>query len=336
MMRDDRDWLPFQSFPIGSVLGIRIQINLLLPFIIPVLCLWFGWRLGCSLSALVCLSVLIHESARVVLANASGRPPDRAVLWPAGSLSTSESPRTQVVGAIAGLMSHLVICLVTAVPFYLSGEIWSALDPRQLQNFQLGPKPFHNFMYLFLVVNWTMLLVNLLPLPPMSMGIVFKELAKSLFGKDNGKVIWMRGSWCLATLLLFVGLVFQWTLVVALAGISMLCLMMLSHQTTSFESEPTETFLGYDFSEGYTSLNRSHQSEEPTSLIQRWRAKREETRRIREAERDLEVSENLDRILAQVHESGIDSLSPYDRKLLDSASERFRTRGALPGSSEVE
>lgn len=336
MIRDDHDWLPFQSFHIGSVLGIRVEVNLLLPLIIPVLCLWFDWRIGCSLSALICLSALIHETARVILANASGRPPIRAILWPAGSLSTSKSSRTRVVGAVAGLMSHLVICMVTAVPFYLSGQIWTALDPQQLQDFQLGPQPFQNFLYLFFVVNWTMFLVNLLPLAPMSMGIVFKELAVKLLGSDNGPILWRRGSWCLATLLLVAGLVFQLTIVVAIAGISMLCLMMQSRDVENFEPEPKETFLGYDFSEGYTSLNRSQQKEEPTSLLQRWRAKREQVRKMREAELDLEVSENLDRILSQVHQSGIDSLSPYDRKLLNCASERFRTRGAIPGSSELE
>ncbi|MBD3674672.1 MAG: M50 family metallopeptidase [Planctomycetaceae bacterium] len=311
-------------------------MNLLLPLLIPVLCFWFGWRLGCSLSAVLCLSVLVHELSRLLLANASGEPPELSVLWPAGSLSTADSSRTRVVGAIAGLLSHLVICLMTSVPFYQSGQLRVALDPRNLEAFELGPEPLGNIVYLLFVVNWTLMVVNLLPFPPLAMGLVFKELAEKKLGKDAGAMIWLRGCWCLTTLLFLGGLALEVTLAVAIAALGMLSLMVRSRNATTFESEPRETFLGYDFSEGYTSLNRSHQSEKPTSLLQRWRAKREEIRRTREAELDLEVSENLDRILAQVHETGIDSLSSYDRKLLDSASERFRTRGALPGSSEVE
>jgi hypothetical protein len=126
------------------------------------------------------------------------------------------------------------------------------------------------------------------------------------------------------------------SLVVALAAVSMLSLMTLSHSARSYETEPSETFLGYDFSEGYTSFDRSVSQTEPVapSILERWREKRQNQRLQREAALDLEVSENLDRILAQVHEHGIDSLSYHDRKLLDCASERFRSRSSMPKTTE--
>jgi len=116
----------------------------------------------------------------------------------------------------------------------------------------------------------------------------------------------------------------------------MLSLMTLSQSARSYEAEPTETFLGYDFSEGYTSLDRSVSQNEPVapSILERWRQKRQDQRLKREAALDQEVAENLDRILAQVHEHGIDSLSYHDRKILDSASERFRSRSSMPKTTE--
>jgi len=336
MMRDDRGSLPFWSIPITSLLGIRFQINLLFVLLLPVLCLWFGLRLGCSLSAILFLSAAIHESARIALCNWFGEPPTQSILWPAGGLTTASRPRTRVLGAIAGMSANLLICLLTAYPLYQSGRIWTALEPLLLDEFQLGKDPGQNIVYLLFAINWTLTLVNLLPLAPLAMGIIFKELANRLFNEENGEIIWLRTSWCLATLLLVTGLTLEVPMVVAIAAVSMLTLMMHSRVESRFEPEQKETFLGYDFSEGYTSLNRSQPSTESSSLMQRWREKREEQRRLRDAELDLEVSENLDRILTQVHDHGMESLSQNDQKILKCASERFRTREALPKSSELE
>jgi hypothetical protein len=336
MMRDNRGSLPFWSIPISSVLGIRIQINLLFFLLPPALCLWFGLRLGCSISALLFFSAVIHECARIIVCNWHGEPPTQSILWPAGGLMTASRPRTRVLGAIAGMTANLLICLLTAYPLYQSGRLGTALDPMLLDEFQLGQSPGTNIIYLLFAINWTLTLVNLLPLLPMTSGILFKELAHKIFNEDNGEIIWLRSSWCLATILLLTGLTLELTMVVAIASVSMLAIMMQSQVVTRFEPEPKETFLGYDFSEGYTSLNRDSAPPKPESLVQRWKDKREEQRRIREAELDLEVSENLDRILAQVHEDGMDSLNQNDRKLLKRASERFRTRETLPKISKLD
>lgn len=336
-MREEKGWLPFWSVPAGSLLGIRIYISSLIPLLIPVLCLWFGLRLGISISAVLLFAALIHEFTRVLVVNWCGAPPESSLLWPVGSLSPSGPSKVRIVGALAGISANLGVCLLTACPLVRNETIWTALDPVLLADFELGSDAGMNVVYLLFAVNWTVALINLLPLPPFAMGVVFEVLAEKLFGEESGRFVWIRFSWCLATFLILGGLVLDLSLVVALVAVAMLALMMLSQSARSFDAEPAETFLGYDFSEGYTSLNRSLSQSEPItpSILERWRQKRQDQRRKREAALDLEVSEHLDRILAQVHAEGIDSLSYHDRKLLDNASERFRSRSSsIPKPTE--
>jgi hypothetical protein len=335
MMREEKGWLPFWSLPTGSLLGIRLSISLLFPLLVPVLCLWFGLRLGALVSGILLLAATLHEFARVLAVNWCGQPPESCVLWPAGGLSPSGSARVRIVGALAGVSANLTVCLATLWPLIRTQAIWRALDPVLLSEYQLGPDAGMNAVYLLFAINWTLVLINLLLLPPFAMGVVFEALSEKIFGEPYSRV-WMRFSWCLAAFLLLGGLVLDLSLVVALAAVSMLSLMTLSQSAHSYDPEPTETFLGYDFSEGYTSLDRSVSQTEPVtpSILERWRKKRQDQRLKREAALDHEVSENLDRILAQVHEHGIDSLSSHDRKLLDRASQRFRSRSSVPKTTE--
>lgn len=329
-MREEKGWLPFWSVPTGSVLGIRIYISLLIPLFIPVLCLWFGFRLGISISAVLLSAAVVHEFARVLAVNWCGEPPASCLLWPVGGLSPSGSSKVRIVGALAGIGANLGICVLTAWPLVRNENIWMALDPVRLTEFRFTSDAGMNVVHLLFAINWTVALINLLPLPPFAMGVVFEALAEKIFGEESGRFLWVRFSWCVATFLILGGLVLDLSLVVSLVAVAMISLMTISLVTRTYDSEPAETFLGYDFSEGYTSLNRSVSQSEPVtpSILERWRQKRQDQRRRREAALDLEVSENLDRILAQVHEQGVDSLSYHDRKLLDSASERFRSRSS--------
>lgn len=336
MMREEKGWLPFWSVPAGSLLGIRLYISWLIPLLVPVFCLWFGLGPGALICAVLLLSAIIHELARVLAVNWCGEPPQSCLLWPVGGLSPSGSPNVRIVGALAGIGANLGICLLTAWPLVQNKIFWTALDPAELAKYPLLPDPATNAVYLLFAVNWALALINIVPLPPFAMGVVLEVLFEKIFGEENSRV-WIRFSWVLAVFLILGGLILELSLVVALAAVAMLSLMTLSHSPRTYDAEPAETFLGYDFSEGYTSLNRSaSQTESVTpSILERWRQKRQDQRRQREAALDLEVSEHLDRILAQVHAEGIDSLSYHDRKLLESASERFRSRGtSLPKPTE--
>lgn len=58
--------------------------------------------------------------------------------------------------------------------------------------------------------------------------------------------------------------------------------------------------------------------------LSRWRDRRREGQRLRQARRQAEVQEELDRILAKVHQQGLSSLTESERRFLKRVSKRYR------------
>ncbi|HEX3869942.1 MAG TPA: site-2 protease family protein, partial [Pirellulales bacterium] len=93
------------------------------------------------------------------------------------------------------------------------------------------------------------------------------------------------------------------------------------------DSEPSEASFNYDFSQGYTSLERQLQgrSREP-GPVRRWLEKRREERARRQQLLEQDEERRVDEILARLHTCGRDGLSAEDRALLDRVSARYRGR----------
>ena len=93
-------------------------------------------------------------------------------------------------------------------------------------------------------------------------------------------------------------------------------------------SSNEDDFLGYDFSEGYSTFEQvtPTSTKTPSGPIVSWwdrrRRDREDRQRLQEAAEDGRVDE----ILSRVHEGGIDSLSAEERDILRRASLRYRNR----------
>ena len=98
-----------------------------------------------------------------------------------------------------------------------------------------------------------------------------------------------------------------------------------------------DTFLGYDFSAGYTSLERDPSDDEPDGaepgpgtaddgLLTLWRRRRAARRAAAEAGRDAAAEADVDRLLAKISADGADSLTYAERRTLRKATARFRTR----------
>ena len=91
-----------------------------------------------------------------------------------------------------------------------------------------------------------------------------------------------------------------------------------------------EELFGYDFSQGYTSLEKSHaridDAEDDDGPLERWLETRREQRRERQEQLDAEEDARVDEILARVHEHGLAGLTAEERLLLDRVSMRYRAR----------
>ena len=129
--------------------------------------------------------------------------------------------------------------------------------------------------------------------------------------------------------------------IVAVWGIVMkellaLCLALFIYvsckqQYFILETGGDESVFGYDFSQGYTSLER----DQPTSVAprpprqswwQRWRQAREAKRQQREVETREADESRMDCLLEKISSNGIGSLTEEERRFMKKFSDRYKNR----------
>jgi stage IV sporulation protein FB len=94
-------------------------------------------------------------------------------------------------------------------------------------------------------------------------------------------------------------------------------------------AEQEEKPFGYDFSNGYTSLEGDEPSRERPAKLGFWESRkraREAERLRKEAEQDQRDAERIDQLLEKIQLSGTASLTAEEKAFLDKASLRYRER----------
>jgi Zn-dependent protease len=179
----------------------------------------------------------------------------------------------------------------------------------------------------FFMVNWILFCVNLLPAFPLDGSRLLQAW------------LWRRGDYRHATasaayigfiVMLGVGvyaIAVNDILPAGLAAVIYVCcreqLLLLSR--TEEEAAP----LGYDFSEGFTSLEREEPRPPPPpppGFFQRWLRDRAERRRLRELQRREAEERRLDALLDKIHREGRHSLSAEELRFLTRMAGRYPNR----------
>ena len=95
-----------------------------------------------------------------------------------------------------------------------------------------------------------------------------------------------------------------------------------------YEDQDDEDVFGYDFSQGYTSLEGRVDSppQRKPGVIQVWLARRRAEREERRVQIEQEEERQVDGILERLHDYGIDALSPQERAVLNRVAARYRAR----------
>jgi len=85
---------------------------------------------------------------------------------------------------------------------------------------------------------------------------------------------------------------------------------------------------GYDFSEGYTSLESGAAKVRPyrEGTLKRWRRRRSDLRRERRIMRELAEERRMDDILDKLHREGKAALTDEEHRFLVRVSRRYRDR----------
>ena len=181
----------------------------------------------------------------------------------------------------------------------------------------------------FFAVNALLFWLNLLPAFPLDGGKMFQCWR------------WQRGDWRQATataayvgflVMIPVGIYAIVASDLLIAGLAVVIYLQSRQQLLQLErTEEEPSSLGYDFSQGYTSLERQEKEEPPppppkAGWLRRWLDRRAQQRLVREQQRREYEEHRLDELLDKIHRSGKQSLSDDELRFLTRMSSRYPNR----------
>ena len=352
-MRDPFSW----SFPLGRLFGITVRVHILFPVVALGLVLRAAtlkdappgtWIDASVVVGLLFGSVLLHEFGHCFGARQVDGDAHEVLLWPLGGLAGVEvphTPRANFITAAMGPVVNLLLCLASGVlmlavvepalqpvwnPFrwiyrdFADGSMnlvtWDG-ELRRISN------PWALLLARLFWVNWVLLLINVLLIGfPLDGGRMFQCL------------LWPRFGYRQATLAaVFAGFVVMFVLFIyALADneVFALCLalfifMACRQQWIILETGGEDSVFGYDFSQGYTSLERDQPPrprKKRQSFLQRWLQRRAARRLQRELETREAEERRMDELLEKIQREGKQALTDEEHRFLKRVADKYRNR----------
>ncbi len=326
------------SFGLGTWFHTRIRVHVMMVLVL----LWawsqFDLRLGTAFFCILFASVLLHEFGHIVAARVLGAGGDEILLWPFGGLAyvgAGSGPRSQILISAAGPFVNLLICLATLYPVLHQANAAAGFNPLMMPvaNADFGKNLLVDVALVIFTINWASLLLNLIPATPLDGGQMLRNALVIKFGPQQGLEYSIRASMGVSIVMGIVAvLVLNNIFLLSMAFVLTLLAIQESQQLQMAEAGD-DSFMGYDFSQGYTSLEQSdRKTAEPArkpGMLERWKQNREAARVQRESDARQAAEEQLDNILAKIQEHGMDSLTAGERHQLKLASERRKNQKGL-------
>ncbi len=341
------------SIDLGRWAGTRVRVHVFLVIFV-VLGLLFSTTGESSRflptlawSALFVLVLALHEFGHSVAAMWRQVDPEDVLLWPLGNLISPLRRRSQddPIVLAGGLMVNGTLAVATGVGLALCGARMM-ISPFGGLNDSGAPilmatgapsTPLTALWYFgwFGWLNWVLFLVNLLPALPLDMGRILRAtIAKPGLGLSRDAMIGPWAAHTVAAVLVLAGVI-RLLAFGRLDALTLVFLAVLIEGFVRIEARMMEDgsffdegVFGYDFSEGYTSLDSSTAKVRPyrESALKRWRRKRSEQRRYRRQAQFAAEERRLDEILDKIHQHGKASLTDEERGFLVRVSSRIRNR----------
>jgi stage IV sporulation protein FB len=101
------------------------------------------------------------------------------------------------------------------------------------------------------------------------------------------------------------------------------------HQWILLETGGEESLFGYDFSQGYTSLERDQPPpprKRRPNFFQRWRQRRAALKMQREQEQQQAEESRMDELLEKIQRLGRESLTDEENRFLKRVADKYRNR----------
>jgi Zn-dependent protease len=363
-MRDPFFW----SIPLGRYFGITVRVHLLFPVVVLAMILRYAlkhdpapiegtWIDGVMLAGLLFVAVLLHEFGHCFAARWVDGDATEIMMWPLGGLASVDlphQPRAHFLTAAAGPAVNLVLCLFCGLLLAFTVDPsfqppWNPFvcpfrgAPEKVQSLPdwtnsaiglytwggdlkvvsgLWPIVLARFFWL----NWVLFLLNVaLICFPMDGGRMLQSALWPNLGYRQATLIVVYAGFVFTVVVGLLSIVYNEILVFCLAAF-----IYISCRTQLFilETGGEEGLFGYDFSQGYTSLERDqpHVTVRQTSWWKRWRDRRAARKLQREMETREADERRLDELLEKVQRQGMNALTDEERRFMKRVSDRYRNR----------
>jgi stage IV sporulation protein FB len=356
-MRDVISW----SFPIGQMFGILIRVHLIMPlFIIGMIgreamrkdTIAGSWMDASALMAMVFISVLLHEFGHCFAARYMDGEADEVLLWPLGGLAFCRAlphkPIVHFVVALGGPLVNLILCVIAALllSFALDqhyqpqfNPIWYPYRENASGAVSLslwgGPTGLSDNLVAvnlqrFFWVNWVAFLFNVLVVGiPFDGGRMLQAALWPRMGHYQATKAAIYSGFFFMILAVLASMVFTTGMESYLLLLAIFIFMSCAQEWMTLESEREDSLFGYDFSQGYTSLEKDEpKAKEPKkkNFIQRWLAERAARKEQEEMEQREADDKRMDELLDKIQKFGKDSLTDEETRFLKRVSDRYKNK----------
>jgi stage IV sporulation protein FB len=347
------------KFPIGRIFGITLNVHLAFVLVAFPLTLSFcikkdappgTWIDACALLAVAFTSITLHEFGHCFGARSVGGQADEIMLWPLGGLAECSylpaTPWANFVFTVCGPLVNLVLCVISGLVLTFGFE--ESIRPA----FNFLWVPFRNGAGAYALtlwngnayettslavmaaawtffINWILLLFNTVLVGiPWDGGYMMRAILWPYVGHHRATMYMIFGGFVVACIL-FMG-AFLWHDNPMFLPLSLYTFLMCYREWTILENRGEESLFGYDFSQGYTSLEKDEPRPAPPrkkqNFIQRYLHKRNARRAQREQEQQVEEERRMDELLEKIQREGKQSLTDEETRFLKRVSDRYRNR----------
>ena len=285
---------------------------------------------------LLFVSVLLHEFGHSFAARAVDGDSHEIMLWPLGGLASCDipqTPRAHFITAAGGPLVNALLFLASAgvlAYFHVRPPMSPLWDPYDLHLLSLDGSadtsvaPWMGWLARFFYINWMLFWLNIVLIGfPMDGGRIFQALLWPKMGFAASMRAAIFAGFITALCVAIYSIAFESVLMGFLA---LFIYTTCRHQWLVLEHGGDEAMFGYDFSQGYTSLEREAPPRRRPNFWQRFLQKRAADKLRRElAEREGEEN-RMDTLLEKVQREGLHALTDEERRFLTRVSARYRNK----------
>ena len=359
MLRDPLSW----SLPLGRVFGITVRVHVFFVVVFLGLVLHHAWGKTnpppipgqwidmAIIFGLLFASILLHEFGHCFGARGMDGDAQEILVWPLGGLAQVEvpqTPRAHLVTALCGPLVNLALLFAAGSALVSVYHYWPPLSligapvrsggtgvigELSLYVWGAGEKvpearPAVVLLAWLFWVNWMLFLFNLLPGFPLDGGRMLQATLWRYVGYRQATLAAVFAGFVTMLVVAMFAFVFDSTLALALALYIAVC---CRQEWIILETGGEDGAFGYDFSQGYTSLERDQGvPASPPRRRQNWWQRWRQNRAVRKIQREQEQREaeelRMDALLEKVKRDGLSALSEEEKRFLRRVSDRYRNR----------